>query len=85
MWVCNSLGFFVAAFSIALGKGISLDAEVLDGMHGVVFARARYWTNLWVEMDKILLSNDKSITWRIKVCWPRYEDARCQVSLRVVC
>lgn len=39
--VCNSLRYFVAALPITLGRGIALDAEVLVGMHGVFFARAR--------------------------------------------
>lgn len=64
--VRNSLGYFVAAFTITLGRGVTLDAEVLAGMHGVVFVRLMGWTNLWVETDstlaiKILKSNGKTI------------------------
>lgn len=66
--VRNSLGFLDAAFSITLGRGIALDAEVLAGMHGMVFPHARGWNNLWVESDnnlavKILTSSGKNIPW----------------------
>lgn len=37
----NSRGFFVDAFSHTLGWGISLDAEILAGLHGVIFAHSR--------------------------------------------
>lgn len=71
--VRNSKRLFVAAFFITLGCGIFLDAEILVGMHGVIFARSRGWNNLWVELDsalavKVLTSSGKSLLWRIKVC-----------------
>lgn len=60
--------------SRALGRGIDLDAEILAGMHGVVFVHARGWTNLWVESDnalaiKVLLCDDKTVPWRIHPHW----------------
>lgn len=45
----NSRGFFVAAFSITLRRGLATDAEVLAGLHGIMFAYARGWTDLWLE------------------------------------
>lgn len=84
----NSLGFFVTAFSVCLGTGIALDAEVLAGMHGVIFAKARGWNSLWLETDsvlakKILTVDGKLIQWRIRPAWRRYEESRRQVTLQV--
>lgn len=79
--VRNSRRFFVAAFSISLGRGFAFDAEILAGMYAVVFARSMGWTHLWLELDsrfavKVLLSNGKNLPWRVKLFWTRFEEAQ---------
>lgn len=82
----NSMGFFVAGFSLSLGRGIALDAKILAGMHGVIFAHSRGWTDLWLESDnalsiKVLQCDGKMIPWRIRSYWDRYVNARRNTSL----
>lgn len=86
--VRNSLGYFVAAFSMMLGRGVALDAEILAAMHNVIFAHKKGWTNVWVETDstialKILKGSGRLIPWKIKYCWNEYEEVRNQISLQV--
>lgn len=44
--VRNSRGSFVGAFSLPLGRGVVLDAEILAGLHGLVFAHVNGWHNV---------------------------------------
>lgn len=86
--VRNSEGFFVAAFSITLGRGLVLDAEILAGMHTFIFPWPRRWPNLWLETDcelamKFLMSSGNLIPWRIKACWPRFDEATHNINFCV--
>lgn len=88
-WVIrNSMDFFVAAFSITLGKGLDIDAEILADLHGIMFAYARGWTNLWLESNseldvKLLRSNGNNILWRISACWDKLRTIRANINLQV--
>ncbi|KAL8546890.1 hypothetical protein ACS0TY_006560 [Phlomoides rotata] len=50
----NSCGFFVVAFSKAVGWGFPLEAELASILHAILFAFEFGWHSLWVESDSIL-------------------------------
>lgn len=84
----NSLGFFIAAFSLSLGPRLAVDTEALAGLHGIMFAHSRGWTNLWIKSDselavKLLKSNSKIIPWCIKSCWEKFWAIRPNINLQV--
>ncbi|KAL8520045.1 hypothetical protein ACS0TY_010831 [Phlomoides rotata] len=50
----NSRGFFVAAFTKAVGWGFPLEAELAAILHVILFTFDYGWHSLWVESDSIL-------------------------------
>ncbi|KAL8511864.1 hypothetical protein ACS0TY_018338 [Phlomoides rotata] len=76
----NSRGFFLAAFSKAVGWGFPLEAELAAILHDILFVFDYGWHSLWVESDSILgihtLQNRiqivpwrlQGLSWRSPIC-----------------
>lgn len=65
-----------------------MEAKVLAGLHGIVFAHMNGWNSIWLEMDseyavRIIKSDGKSLTWRLRSCWQKYERIRSSLTLYI--
>ncbi|KAL8520046.1 hypothetical protein ACS0TY_010832 [Phlomoides rotata] len=49
----NSRGFFIAAFTKAVGWGYPLEAELASILHAILFTFDRGWHSLWVDSENI--------------------------------